>query len=633
MRPGDETTVEGRLFDGRYRMIRRIGSGGMARVFLAEDVDLHREVAIKVLHDRYSEDAQFVERFAREARAAAGLNHPNIVAIYDRGQSEGSYYIAMEYLDGETLKDVILREGPLPERRAIDVTLQLLAALRFAHRREIIHRDVKPHNVMVLRDGRVKVADFGIARAGDSEMTEAGSIVGTAQYLSPEQARGQHVGPESDLYSVGVVLYEMLTGRVPFTGDSAVAIAMKHVQETPVPPRQIVPSIPPELESVVQRAMAKDPARRYHSADEMGMDLDRVRKGLGVTQATASMAATDAYGAAGRTMVAPPPPPTSGSYAPVAQAPPPPRRTWPWVVVLVLLAAIAGLAAYLFLNLGDSGTKGPTTSTASEVKLQSVIDFPVDGAIAQLTAQGLTVKQVRAFSAKPKDTVVKMDPVAGTLVPPGSEVTITVSDGIEQVDVKDVVGKQVDSAVAILQGDGFKVTQKGKSSDTVPDGQVISQDPPAGTQADKGSAVVLTVSRGIAQVAVPNVINLPEGEARRQIEGAGFVVSVDNAPSATIPAGTVISQDPGANRKADKGSTVTIVVSSGAPQARIPTVAGKSEDDGRATLEDLGFNVDTQDVPVTDPAQDGAVQGTDPPAGTNVPPGSTVTMAIGRIGP
>ncbi len=332
MRPDDETTVEGRLFDGRYRMIRRIGSGGMARVFLAEDVDLHRDVAIKILHDRYSEDAQFVERFAREARAAAGLNHPNIVAIYDRGQFEGSYYIAMEYLDGETLKDVIVREGPLPERRAIDITLQLLAALRFAHRREIIHRDVKPHNVMVLRDGRVKVADFGIARAGDSEMTEAGSIVGTAQYLSPEQARGQHVGPESDLYSVGVVLYEMLTGRVPFTGDSAVAIAMKHVQETPVPPRQIVPAIPAELEAVVQRAMAKDPARRYHSADEMGMDLDRVRKGLGVTQATAALSATDAYAAAGRTMVAPPPP-TSGAYAP-AQAPTPPRRNWPWVVVL-----------------------------------------------------------------------------------------------------------------------------------------------------------------------------------------------------------------------------------------------------------------------------------------------------------
>src|SRR4051812_37559005 len=392
MRPGDETTVEGRLFDGRYRMIRRIGSGGMARVFLAEDVDLHRDVAIKILHDRYSEDAQFVERFAREARAAAGLNHPNIVAVYDRGQADGSYYIAMEYLDGETLKDVIIREGRLPERRAIDITLQLLAALRFAHRREVIHRDVKPHNVMVLRDGRVKVADFGIARAGDSEMTEAGSIVGTAQYLSPEQARGQHVGPESDLYSVGVVLYEMLTARVPFTGDPAAPTAMNHVQETPAPPRQIVPSIPAELEAVVQRAMAKDPARRYHSADEMGMDLDRVRKGLGVTQATASMAATE-YAAAGRTMVAPPPP-TSGSY-PATQAPPPPRRTWPWIVVLVLLAAIAGLAAYLFLNLGDSGGNGETTTTAAQVTMPSVIGFQADAATAALTDAGFKVTQER----------------------------------------------------------------------------------------------------------------------------------------------------------------------------------------------------------------------------------------------
>ena len=631
MRPGDETTIEGRLFDGRYRMIRRIGSGGMARVFLAEDVDLHRDVAIKVLHDRYSEDAQFVERFAREARAAAGLNHPNIVAIYDRGQSEGSYYIAMEYLDGETLKDVILREGPLPDRRAIDDTRQLLAALRFAHRREIIHRDVKPHNVMVLRDGRVKVADFGIARAGDSEMTEAGSIVGTAQYLSPEQARGQHVGPESDLYSVGVVLYEMLTGRLPFTGDSAVAIAMKHVQETPVPPRQIVPTIPADLEAVVQRAMAKDPAHRYHSADEMGMDLDRVRKGLGVTEATAALSADAAYAAPGRTMVAPPPP-SSGSY-PVAQAPTPPRRTWPWVVVLVLLAAVAGLAAFLFLNLGDSGGGGATTSTGGQVALRSVIAFPVDGAIAQLTADGFTVKQQRAFSKKPKDTVIKMDPVAGTLVDIRSEVTITISDGIEQVLVGDVVGKQASSAETILKGDGFKVTQKGKSSDTVPEGQVISQDPLAGTETDKGSTVILTVSRGVAQVTVPNVINLSEGEARRQIEGDGFGVAVDSAPSATIAAGTVISQDPGATRRADKGSTVTIVVSSGAPQVRVPTVAGQSEVDARTTLEDLGFTVETADVPVVDPTQVGIAQETDPPAGKIVTKGSTVTIAVGRLGP
>jgi serine/threonine-protein kinase len=305
------------------------------------------------------------------------------------------------------------------------------------------------------------------------------------------------------------------------------------------------------------------------------------------------------------------------------------------VVVLILLAAVAGLAAYLFLNLGDSGGNSDSdmATTAAQVTLRSVIDFPVDAAVAQLTADGLKVTQEHAFSSKPKDTVTKMDPAAGTVVDAGSEVTITVSDGVEQVEVNDVVGKQADSAETILKGDGFKVTQKGKSSDTVPEGQVISQNPAAGSEADKGSTVTITVSRGLAQVTVPNVINLPEGEARRQIEGEGFEVSVDNAPSATIAAGTVISQDPGANRKADKGSTVTIVVSSGVPQERVPTVAGKSEDDARQTLEDLGFTVETADVLVTDPAQDGAAQETDPPAGSEVPQGSTVTILVGRLGP
>ena len=232
----DETEAVRRLFDGRYRILRTLGGGGMARVFLAEDESLHRKVAIKVLAERYAEDEQFIERFQREARAAAGLNHPNIVQVYDRGQAEGSYYIAMEYLEGENLKELIEREGRLPPRRAIDLTLQILAALRNSHRANVIHRDVKPHNIMVLPDGRVKVTDFGIARAGVSEMTEAGSIIGTAQYLSPEQARGLPVGPSSDLYSVGVVLYEMVTARVPFDGDSAVAVAMRHVQDAPRPP-------------------------------------------------------------------------------------------------------------------------------------------------------------------------------------------------------------------------------------------------------------------------------------------------------------------------------------------------------------------------------------------------------------
>src|SRR4051794_25559610 len=300
--------IIGELFDGRYRLERRIGTGGMADVYLAEDESLGRNVAIKVLAERYAEDEQFVERFRREAQAAAGLNHPNIVSIYDRGEADGSYYIAMEFLDGRSLKDEIVEDGPLPAPRAIDYALQILQALRFAHRNGVVHRDIKPHNIIVGRDRRLKVTDFGIARAGASQMTEVGSIIGTAQYLSPEQARGQQVRPPADLYSLGVVLYEMLTGRVPFDGDSAVAIAMKHVSENPRPPRELNPSIPPALEQVVLRALAKDPALRYQSADEMAADLERVRRGASVAQETQALTQVLAAETAATRAVPPPPP-------------------------------------------------------------------------------------------------------------------------------------------------------------------------------------------------------------------------------------------------------------------------------------------------------------------------------------
>src|ERR671936_668982 len=275
------------LFDGRYRILRKLGSGGMANVYLAEDQELGRRVAIKILNDRHANDDQFVERFRREAKNAAGLSHPNIVSIYDRGEAEGTYYIAMEYLEGRTLKELIVSRGPAPIPVAIDYARQILSALRFAHRNGIVHRDIKPHNVLVDGEGRVKVTDFGIARAGAaSQMTEAGSIVGTAQYLSPEQAKGTAVDQRSDIYSLGIVLYELLTGSVPFTGDTPVEIAMKHISETPVPPSEKRPEVPHDLDLVVVRALAKDPGDRYPSAEEMDADLERVARGVAVSRVT-----------------------------------------------------------------------------------------------------------------------------------------------------------------------------------------------------------------------------------------------------------------------------------------------------------------------------------------------------------
>ena len=272
----------GTIFAGRYRLERKLGSGGMADVWLAEDQELGRKVAIKMLHERYANDVQFVERFRREATHAAGLSHPNVVAIHDRGEAEGSYFIVMEYVEGRTLKELIVTRGMCPIPVAISYTRQVLAALRYAHRNGIVHRDIKPHNVLVDNEGRVKVADFGIARAGSSQMTEAGTIIGTAQYLSPEQARGAPVDESSDLYSTGIVLYELLTGKVPFTGETPVEIAMKHLSQIPEAPSTHRPEIPRDLDLVVLRALAKEPADRYRSAKEMDRDLELVGRGEAV---------------------------------------------------------------------------------------------------------------------------------------------------------------------------------------------------------------------------------------------------------------------------------------------------------------------------------------------------------------
>src|SRR3989440_5585683 len=351
------------LFDGRYRIQRKLGAGGMADVYLAEDQELGRRVAIKILNGRHANYDQFIERFRREAKNAAALNHPSIVSIYDRGEAEDTYYIAMEFLDGRTLKELIVGRGAAPINVAVEYGRQILSALRFAHRHGIVHRDIKPHNVLVDAEGRVKVTDFGIARAGTSQMTETGSLVATAQYPPPEQARGGEVDPRSDLYSLGVVLYELLTGKTPFDGETPVEIAMKHLSNAPQPPSKLRQDIPPELDMVVLRALAKNPDDRYQSADEMEADLERVARGARVSAATVdsatqvlsrpAAATAAAVSATAATMI--PAPPSSAA----AGAPPPPvvveeeeyeeeggqdRPLWPWLVAIgfVLAAIIAG---------------------------------------------------------------------------------------------------------------------------------------------------------------------------------------------------------------------------------------------------------------------------------------------------
>src|SRR5437764_1693906 len=454
-------TLLNTLFDGRYRIVRKLGTGGMANVYLAEDEVLGRRVAIKILNDRHAGDDQFVERFRREAKNAASLSQQNIVSIYDRGEAEGTYYIAMEYLDGRSLKELILARGPAPMSVAVDYARQILSALRFAHRNGIVHRDIKPHNVLVDPEGHVKVTDFGIARAGASQMTEEGSIIGTAQYLSPEQARGTQVDQRSDLYSLGIVLYEMLTGEVPFTGDSPVEIAMKHLSATPPPLRAKRPDIPSSLEMVVLRALAKDPAARYQTADEMDADLERVARGLAVSRETEEAATTVLAGAAfadgAATTIGPglavtetrPPPPVAPDYFDYAQ-PPRRRSIWPWLLAVLLVAAAAIAGFYVYRQIQDQLNQN------APVGVPDVVGLREASAVNDIHAAGLEVDPGHIHrlpnSTEPKGFVYDQTPNAGDRVGKGSFVDISVSTGKPQVLVPNVVGQSSNDAVAALTG-------------------------------------------------------------------------------------------------------------------------------------------------------------------------------------
>jgi beta-lactam-binding protein with PASTA domain/tRNA A-37 threonylcarbamoyl transferase component Bud32 len=635
-------TLINTLFDGRYRILRKLGSGGMANVYLAEDEDLGRRVAIKILNDRYANDELFIERFRREAKSAAALSHPNIVSIYDRGEAEGTYYIAMEVIEGRSLKELILTRGPLPIGQAIAFTFEILDALRFAHRHGIIHRDVKPHNILIGGE-RLKVTDFGIARAGASQMTEAGSIMGTAQYLSPEQARGAPVTASSDLYSVGIVLYEMLTGKVPFSGDSAIEIAMKHLNELPKPPSKIRHEIPEDLDHVVLRALAKAPEDRYQTAEEFAEDLHRVEAGLPVAPET-SEAATALLAAPGATIggttqvlptdathIAPPrpqaprrPPPNQSGY--MYGEPPPKRRRWaPWRLVALLLAA-AGIAGwYVFTKIQDQ------LAASQPVPVPNVVGIRELNAKAKIEDAGLEPKVERAASAEvDKGIVIDQRPDAGTRIQKGDQVTIIVSTGVPKTTVPDVVGMDYADAVDALNEVNLEARKRAVFSNK-PEGQVVAQNPPSGEVVDEGTAVVLRVSKGKQLVAVPDVLDQTESSARSELQAAGFEVQAVQAPSDSTPEGFVSAQSPDPGTEAPKGSPVTITVSTGPSSATVPNVVGEQREAAQDDLKNAGFKVKVETVPVTDPTQDNIVQDQNPDGGSQADKGSTVTIFVGKF--
>src|SRR6266700_1573401 len=574
-----------RLLGGRYELDGVVGRGGMAEVYRARDIRLDRIVAIKTLREYLARDQTFQARFRREAQSAASLNNPSIVAVYDTGEDNtgGSHipYIVMEYVDGRTLRDLLREDRRLLPERALEITDGVLRALDYSHRHGIVHRDIKPGNVMLTRGGQVKVMDFGIARAvsdAQATMTQTAQVIGTAQYLSPEQARGERVDSRSDLYSTGCLLYELLTWRPPFTGDSPVAIAYQHVRENPVPPSRVDPDVPPWADAIVLKAMAKPPADRYQTAADMRADLQRAASGMPVAAApptrfdmypqtqrmgtgtmmagaTSQIPPVEDYDYAGRDYD------YAGRGRGGGAGGGPSRRWIPWVLgVVLVIAVVGGVAYYLLAGAGKT------------YAVPLVNGEPVSTAQAQIKTQHLRSTLVYRNSDTVKaNTVINSSPAEGNNVPANTLVTLFVSKGQAPVAVPDVVGQQQDQAAATLQSKGFKVDTKTDATSSSPAGQVISQNPSGGTAAP-GATITITVSGGA--VSVPSVVGDSQQTASQVLTTAGFQVSVQQGSGpAQYANGTVFQQNP-ANGTATKGSTVTIFVQNGQSASAPPSDTG-----------------------------------------------------------
>ncbi len=558
--------TEPQRIGGRYEVGELLGRGGMAEVRKGTDVRLGRTVAIKRLRTDLASDATFQARFRREAQSAASLNHPAIVSVYDTGEemsTDGSNvaqpYIVMEYVAGRTLRDII-REGRkiLPER-ALEITSGVLAALDYSHRAGIIHRDIKPGNVMLTPAGDVKVMDFGIARAvsdASSTMTQTAAVVGTAQYLSPEQARGENVDSRSDVYSTGCLLYELLTGRPPFVGDSPVSVAYQHVREHAPPPSSLDEDLTPEIDAIVMKSLAKNVGDRYPSAAAMKADIDRYLEGKPV-QAPAVVAAP----AAGFV-----PPDTPTSVTTTTQTgdddEPERKRRGPLILLLLLLVALI-VAALVF------GPKLFQTEPEQE-SVPTITGLTRAQAESTIQSGGLQVGEVSQAASEDvaEGRVISQDPEAGEQVDPDSSVDFVVSTGLPEVPLPDVVGQNKDEAAQQLRNEGLRVVLTQRDSDE-PRDQVVEMQPPAGTEVSEGSKVTLFWSDGPEEV--PNVIGKTEAEATRLIEQAGFKVSRVTDSSTEAKNGNVLQQSPEAGQTLDKGSTVTIVVSTYEPPPPSPT--------------------------------------------------------------
>ncbi|MGW3407920.1 Stk1 family PASTA domain-containing Ser/Thr kinase [Streptomyces sp. NPDC000888] len=636
---------EPRRLGGRYELGQVLGRGGMAEVYLAHDTRLGRQVAVKTLRADLARDPSFQARFRREAQSAASLNHPAIVAVYDTGEDyiDGTSipYIVMEYVDGSTLRELLHSGRRLLPERTLEMTIGILQALEYSHRAGIVHRDIKPANVMLTRNGQVKVMDFGIARAmGDSgmTMTQTSAVIGTAQYLSPEQAKGEQVDARSDLYSTGCLLYELLTVRPPFIGDSPVAVAYQHVREEPQPPSVFDPELTPEMDAIVLRALVKDPDYRYQSADEMRADIEACLDGQPVA-ATAAMGSVGygGYGAdqpttalrsadAGATSMLPPMNPDDGSYGYDDR---PDRRRQKKSNTSTILLVLAGILVLVGAILIGKYVFPGDNAADTNVKVPTLVGETKADATKLLTNSDLVVGTVteQACEEQPKGSICSQDPVADTKVDKNSTVNLVVSTGAPKVTVPDVTGVQFEKAEAQLTEKGFKVEKKEEESDRTP-GVVSDQNPAGGTDQEKGTTITLTVAIEKKKSTVPDVLNQTCDAAKAQMTTNNLVgecteVETDDANLV----GKVIQTSPQAGQQADPGSKVAIQIGKAKTQTAVPSVVTQTVQQARQTLQAAGFN-DIEFADGSDESDNAIVTAQDPVANTPVddPDNTTVTL-------
>jgi eukaryotic-like serine/threonine-protein kinase len=637
------------VLNDRYEIQQRIGRGGMADVFLARDLLLDRLVAIKVLFPEFATDPNFVERFRREAQSAANLTHPNIVAVYDWGKYANTYFMAMEYVQGRTLADILRANGHVNSVQAAEIANEVAAALGNAHASGVVHRDIKPANILIGGNGQVKVADFGIARAmnapSENNLTQVGSVMGTATYFSPEQAQGAQPDPRSDLYSLGIVLYEMVAGKPPFAGENPVSIAYKQVHDLPQPLNQLVADIPRPFEAIVAKLLAKDPNMRYANAEALRDDLRRYRSGepvlalAAVAGAVAPPLRTGDTGSAANVTRAMPRTvanPQQGATTVMArtavmqQQQRPTRNNWYGVAAFIVLLALVAGGIVLFNILKNDESSG------APFELPDVVGQQLDVAGKTLQDLGLLLDlQEDPAAAVEEGAVVSTDPVATTSVTAGQTITVVYKPITAPVAIPDVKGMTVEEATAALTAAGFQISPDTVfvSDSSIPPGQVLSTSPPFGESAKQGTPIVLTVSQAPDQVTIPDMTG-QTGDAAQAILAAEpytFEVTVSQEASADVPTGNVVRTDPAVNTPVAKGSKVSLIVSSGPAKVKVPPVEGLTEAAARNQLTQRGLVADVQFVTVAiGSADDGHVISQSIPPTESVNPGTTVRLKVGK---